>query len=187
MNPRMIAKFNVNECEVKPEQNFLAFSHIDGMWGSCASFNDLTYLCFDEDGVDENGCSTWDGESQTVIPAKSTYAHDWAEMTVFDDKMWVVGGCDPQEYYCHGESESFDGNSWTVGVPHPSGEISGHLLLSDGSAMYTMSGRGGLSQDVFMFKNNAWTLLGKLTENHAGAYYLSSGKIVGDYAYLGEE
>ncbi|CBY34294.1 unnamed protein product [Oikopleura dioica] len=185
-NPRMIAKLNIENCEVKPEQNFLPFSHLDGIWGSCASYNDVTYLCFDEDGVDVYGCSTFDGESQTVISAKSNYAHDWADMTVFDDKMWVVGGCDPEIYGCHGETESFDGNSWAVAAAHPSGAIASHLVLSDGYALYTISGRGGLQQDVFMFKNNVWTLLGKLTENHADASFLSSGRIVGEYAYLGE-
>ncbi|CAG5112317.1 Oidioi.mRNA.OKI2018_I69.chr2.g6544.t1.cds [Oikopleura dioica] len=44
-----------------------------------------------------------------------------------------------------------------------------------------------MSQDVYMYKNNIWTLIGQLTESAADSWWISSGKILGDYAYLGED
>ena len=188
-NPRAIAKFNMNACEVKPGTGWddvLPIGHMDGVYGSCANYNDVTYLCFDEDGVDAYGCSVFDGEDQKLLDAKSQHPHDWAAMTVYDDKMWVVGGCDPLTYDCNGIVEFFDGNSWNLAAHHPAEEISGHLLLADANALYTIAGRR-MSQDVYMFKDNTWTLIGQLTENAADSWWISSGKIIGDYAYLGEE
>ncbi|CAG5112316.1 Oidioi.mRNA.OKI2018_I69.chr2.g6543.t1.cds [Oikopleura dioica] len=98
-NPRAIAKFNIDTCEVKPGtgwDDILEIGHMDGVYGSCANYNDVTYLCFYEDGIDAFGCTVFDGENQKLIDAKSQHPHDWADMTVYDDKMWVVGGCDPR-------------------------------------------------------------------------------------------
>ena len=132
---RQIVTIDVDGCELRTT-GLLEVQHMDGMWGSCAVYNDLTYLCFDEEGVDEFGCQTFDGSNQNVIDAKSNSAHDWSSMAVYDDKMWVVGGCGVETSGCHNIVEAFDGNSWSVSVPHADGALVGHLVLGDAFGLY---------------------------------------------------
>ena len=87
--------------------------------------------------MDEFGCQTFDGVNQNVIDAKSSVAHDWASMDVFDNRMWVVGGCETfGGAGCHNIVEVFDGSSWTVSVPHPDSRLVGHLVLGDAHGLY---------------------------------------------------
>ena len=53
--------------------------------------------------------------------------------------------------------------------------------------MYTVSGRSnGLNDEVYMFKNNVWTVLGKMTEAQSTGSS-TGGKIVGGFAYTGDK
>jgi hypothetical protein len=112
----------VDGCELR-EIGYLQVPHIDGMWGSCAVYNDVTHLCFDEEGVGAKGCQTFDGNNQGIIDAESNSAHDWSSMAIYDNKMWVVGGCSAVEFGCHNIVEAFDGHSWSVSVPHAENRV----------------------------------------------------------------
>lgn len=48
---RQMVKFEADSCELNLQSSLLEIGHIDGMWGSCAVYNDLAHLCFDEEGV----------------------------------------------------------------------------------------------------------------------------------------
>jgi hypothetical protein len=48
---RQMIKFEPDNCKLTLQQSFLAVPHIDGMYGSCAVYNDVAHLCFDEGGV----------------------------------------------------------------------------------------------------------------------------------------
>ena len=85
---------------------------------------------------DEFSCQTFDGENQSVIDAKTAYPHDWASMAVYNDKMWVVGGCDPGEFECTNKVESYDGTSWQLGTDHPTPELKGHLVMAESHGLY---------------------------------------------------
>ena len=132
---RQIATIDVDGCELR-EIGILETQHIDGMWGSCAVYNDVTHLCFDDEGEGETGCQTFDGNNQGVIDAQSNSAHDWSSMAIYDNKMWVVGGCSVGESGCHNIVEAYDGNSWSVSVPHADAALVGHLVLGDAHGLY---------------------------------------------------
>lgn len=149
----MIAKLSLDSCSIWPEQDVLEVTHIDGVWGSCAVYNDVTHMCFDEESTGFTKCQTFDGENQFLLDEESNEEHDWAAMTVYSDKMWVVGGCSGETNRCHNFVESFDGTKWTHDLAHnfPVPEISGHVLVADSLGMYSLSGRPfNLSQDVFL-------------------------------------
>ena len=146
-NERQISAVDVDGCELQ-EIGILEIPHIDGMWGSCAVYNDVTHLCFDDEGVGEKSCQTFDGSNQAVIDAKSNSPHDWSSMAIYDNKMWVVGGCGVSDYgACHNIVEAFDGNSWSVSVPHADGALVGHLVLGDAYGLYER-----FSNRTFYFK-----------------------------------
>ena len=135
-HPRLILTLEVDKCELT-EHDMLGIQHVDGMWGACAVYNDITYLCFDESGVDMYGCQTYDGYSQNLIEARTQYAHDWSTMAVYNDEMWVVGGCENGGAFgCHNRVESFNGSSWSLSIDHPDRQLSGHLVLGDGNGLY---------------------------------------------------
>ena len=136
LRPHMILTLEVDKCELT-EQGNLEIQHIDGMWGACAVYNDVAHLCFDEEGVDMFGCQTFDGTNQNVIDARTQYAHDWSSMAVYNNKIWVVGGCDSwSNGGCHNHVESFDGSSWSLSAAHPDSELVGHLVLGDVNGLY---------------------------------------------------
>jgi hypothetical protein len=86
--------------------------------------------------IDAYSCQTFDGENQGLIDARSTYPHDWASMAVYDDKMWVVGGCDPTGFSCGNTVEFYNGESWQIGTNHPHADIYGNLVLADADGLY---------------------------------------------------
>ena len=85
---------------------------------------------------DAYSCQTFDGENQGLIDARSTYPHDWSSMAIYDDKMWVVGGCDPDAYSCGNTVEYYDGASWHISQNHPHQEVYGNLVLGDANGLY---------------------------------------------------
>ena len=142
-NERMIAKVNLGGCAIEPQQKLLAITHVDGFWGSCAVYNDLTHMCFDANGVGADRCQTFDGEEggQAVLPSRSNSPHDYTAMAIYDNKMWVVGGCDPNGFDCHNIVESFDGSAWRVAPSLPVSEIYAQTVLGDVNGLYAISGR----------------------------------------------
>lgn len=48
---RQMIKFEPDNCKLTLQQSFLAVPHTDGLYGSCAVYNDVAHLCFDEGGV----------------------------------------------------------------------------------------------------------------------------------------
>ncbi|CAG5112952.1 Oidioi.mRNA.OKI2018_I69.chr2.g7110.t2.cds [Oikopleura dioica] len=153
MNPHQILTFESETCSLR-EHGVLGTSHVDGMYGSCAAYNEIAYLCFDENGVDQRGCQGFDGNDQIRVKQKSTHAHDWSSMAVYDGRMWVVGGCESSGCYNH--VEFFDGNSWQLSVPHPdstiwadSGELSQAQKFSYGvNAGVIVNGYAYIGKDV---------------------------------------
>ena len=143
-NERLIAKVNLGGCKIEPEQKVLAVTHVDGFYGSCAVYNDLTHMCFDSNGVGIDRCQTFDGEEggQAVLPNRSNAPHDYAAMAIYDNKMWVVGGCDTYND-CHNIVESYDGSAWTAApnIPVERDEIYSQLVLGDVNGLYSISGR----------------------------------------------
>lgn len=117
-------------------------------------------------------------------------------MAVHDDKMWVVGGCDPSEFdFCHNRVEYYAKNehNWQVGPSHPRSEIYAGVVLGDAQGVYTFGGRGDYNERaVYRMRNGSWSFLGQMTDSNKHASfnfhtYYTSGKIVGDYAYIGEK
>ena len=151
----------------------------------------MAKLCFYEDGVGSRDCQTFDSEGEIGTFSETTYPHDWSDMAVYDDKMWVVGGCDPDDFSkCHNHVEYYvEGDySWQTGSAHPSSQIYGGVVLGDASGVYTFGGRGSNNaRSVFRMRNGSWSFLGQMSEAAAYSYYFTSGKIVGDYAYVGEK
>lgn len=189
LNPHQILTFENETCSLR-EHGVLGTSHVDGMYGSCAVYNQVAYLCFDENGVDQRGCQGFDGTDQIRVKQKSTHAHDWSSMAVYDGRMWVVGGCESSGCYNH--VECFDGNSWQLSVPHPDSTMYGHLVLGDDNGLYTISdvanyGEIGFRYGVRIFDGNSWTDLGELSQAHKFSYGVNAGVIVNGYAYIGKE
>lgn len=112
-------------------------------------------------------------------------------MAVYDNKMWVVGGCDPDDFSaCHNHVEYYIHNnySWYSGPSHPAEQVYGGLVLGDASGLYTFAGRGpNQARSVFRMRSGSWSFLGQMTAAAGYSYYFSSGKIVGGFAYVGEK
>ena len=100
-------------------------------------------MCFDANGVGADRCQTFDGEEggQAVLPSRSNSPHDYTAMAIYDNKMWVVGGCDPNGFDCHNIVESFDGSAWRVAPSLPVSEIYAQTVLGDVNGLYAISGR----------------------------------------------
>ncbi|CAG5113029.1 Oidioi.mRNA.OKI2018_I69.chr2.g7179.t1.cds [Oikopleura dioica] len=110
-HPRLILTLEVDKCELT-EHDMLGIQHVDGMWGACAVYNDITYLCFDESGVDMYGCQTYDGYNQNLIEARTEYAHDWSTMAVYNDEMWTITNVGQLNQNLWAV-QKFDGLTWT--------------------------------------------------------------------------
>ena len=165
------------------------------MWGSCAVYNDVAHLCFDENGANSDACQTFDGETDKLAKGKTSVAHDWSAMAVYKDKMWTVGGCNPDLNDCHNVVEYYNGQDWALAPEHPSASIFGMTLLADNNGMYTLGGRPTEhnSQDVYMFTGHCpctykWAFLGKMSNAQLGFSDFTSGKIIsGGIAYAGQD
>ncbi|CAG5110246.1 Oidioi.mRNA.OKI2018_I69.chr2.g4663.t1.cds [Oikopleura dioica] len=189
-NNQLIAKLDLDECSIYRQQQQLSIPHTDGFSGSCAVYNDAAHLCFDDryKAVGPKKCQTFDGENESVLPVESNAGHVSAAMAIYQEKMWVVGGCESEDLStCHNSVEFFDGNAWTQSARFPEAMILAHIVLADENGLYTIAGWHVSQRDVYMFKNTEWKFLGKMSESTANSKYFTSGIIApGSFAYAGE-
>lgn len=123
----------------------------------------LALICFPARDFPAQKCEIFDGgESLPSFP--TTYSHHKGKLGMYNQQPTTVGSVD----YVYGNRivESLGDNGWVRLTDHPRDIHSHNLVGLDSGAMLTIGGieRDGFGSkeyisDVWMLKNNSWTLL----------------------------
>ncbi|CAG5081589.1 Oidioi.mRNA.OKI2018_I69.PAR.g9919.t1.cds [Oikopleura dioica] len=181
-NPDAVAK--IENCQISRQASTLEFPFHGGIFGSCASFRNKIYTCFDGRENRTRECITFDGKTQEIAAGQTTRGHDWSDLVVHDDELVTVGGCDGDGENCHGVTEIYgrdDGwvsHSW---ADFPVHELTNHAMVSDskGIIIITDSSYDNTIYHLDFLPNNVyrWATLGQLRES---AFNVSATSILGD-------